>query len=208
MTTNPLKKTVVLGILTFTMVLLLSGCASTQVSRPDPNGPGLKDNIGKLTMKDWNEVGESFIKKMQDEFINQGKLKSAGGSEKPAVMVISRFVNKTGEQIDINMLVKRIRIALLQTGKVVTDASSGLGVPEDPVADAWKRQQIFLNGGKTLPPDYSLTITIIGDRTRAGKMTEATWTFQLSLATMDGQTVWEGEHVIVKQQNRNPIGGW
>lgn len=207
MITNLMKKTILLCILTSAMALLLSGCA-TPIVRQDPNGSGLGDSMHKLTMKDWNEAAEDLIKKMQDEFISQGKLQSAGGPGKPSVMVISRFVNDTTEQINENMLVKRIRIALNQTGKVVTDVTSGLGVAEDPIADAWKRQRLFENGGKLPAPDYSLTIEIIRDKTRAENTTEVTYSFQLSLATMDGVAVWEGEHRIVKQKKGRVIGGF
>ena len=200
MITNSLKQVVLLPFLACTTALLLSGCAAPEIRRPDADGPRTVDSIQKLTMKDWNEAADDLIKKMQGEFINGGKLQSSGGPGKPSVMVISRFVNSTSEQIDQDKLVKRIRIALNQTGKIVTDITSGLGGAEDPIADEWKRQRIFESGGKLPAPDYSLTIKIIGDKTRAGKQTEVTYTFQLSLATIDGMAVWEGQHVIVKQQ--------
>lgn len=203
MNTYSPKITAQIGVLACAILLLVSGCA-TGISRVDPNGPRTLDSMNKLTMKDWNEASENLIKKMQEEFIGQGKLQSSGPQGK-SVMVISRFVNQTAEQIEPDMLVKPIRGALNQTGKVLTDVTSGLGVAEDPIADAWKRQQIFESGGKISAPDYSLTVKIIGDKTRDGNTTEVSYTFLLSLATMDGLAVWEGEHRIVKQKTRGVI---
>lgn len=206
MITNPLKKTVLLGIISSTMALMLSGCASTEVIRVDPNGPRTLDSIHKLNMQDWNEAADDLITKMQNEFIGQAKFQSSRGPGEKSVLAISRFVNDTGEQINEDLLVKRIRVALNQTGKFDTDVTSGLGVVEDPLADAWKRQYTFEHGGNLPAPDYSLTIKIIHDKTHTGNTTEVTYSFQLSLATMDGLAVWEGEHLIVKQKNGRVVG--
>ena len=107
----------------------------------------------------------------------------------------------------MDMLLKRIRIALLQTGKVVTDITAGLGGPEDPLADASKRQAAFASGKKLRRPDYTLSGKIIEDRARAGNIREVTYFFQLTLATPDGLAVWEGEKRIPKQGEK-PSVGW
>jgi PBP1b-binding outer membrane lipoprotein LpoB len=164
-------------------------------------------SVDKMNMRDWNMAAEDLIKKMQDEFINSANLQSADGPGKPSVMAISRIVNNTSLQIDTDMLVKRIRIALHQTGKVYTDVTGGLGGAEDPLIDAWKRQQIFQSGGKVRPPDYTLSGKVIEDKQRAGSIREVTYIFQLSLANLSGLAVWEGEKRITKQ-GKKPSVGW
>jgi len=187
--------------------LVLSGCATAPVRHVNPESSRTVLSMDKMNMQDWNMVAEDLIRKMQDEFINSTKLQSVDGPGKPSVMAISRIVNSTSQQIDIDMLVKRIRIALHQTGKVYTDVTGGLGGPEDPVINAWKRQQIFQSGGNTRPPDYTLSGKIIEDRQRAGNIREVTYVFQLSLANLNGLAVWEGEKRITKQGSK-PSVGW
>jgi uncharacterized protein (TIGR02722 family) len=186
--------------------LLFSGCA-TETKHVDPDSPRTVLSTGKINQQDWNMAAEDLIKKMQEEFINSGKLRSVDGPGKPSVMAISRIVNSTSMQIDTDMLVKRIRIALQQTGKVYTDVTGGLGGAEDPLIDAWKRQELFKTGGKVRPPDYTLSGKIIEDKDRAGSIREVTYFFQLSLASLDGLAVWEGEKRITKQGNK-PSVGW
>jgi hypothetical protein len=193
--------------LTAATALLLAGCATQTVRYVDPDGGRPVVSIGKINQQDWNMAAEDLIKKMQDEFINSGNLQSADGPGKPSVMAVSRIVNNTGQQIDLDMLIKRIRVALHQTGKVLTDVTGGLGGPEDPLIDSWKRQQVFQTGGKIRPPDYTLTGKIIEDRQRAGSVREVTYVFQLSLANLNGLAVWEGEKRITKQGNK-PSVGW
>lgn len=187
--------------------VFLAGCATAPVKHVDPDGDRTVVSIDKMNMQDWNMAAEDLTKKMQDEFINSGNLQSADGPGKPSVMAISRIVNDTGQQIDSAMLVKRIRMALHQTGKVLTDVTGGLGGPEDPLIDDWKRDEAFRTGGKIRPPDYTLSGKIIEDKQRAGKIREVTYIFQLNLADLRGLAVWEGEKRITKQGNK-PSVGW
>ena len=207
MRNHTMKTFVSLNLAAGAVLLILSGCASQRTRYVDSNSSRTVVNTTKINMQDWNMAAEDLIKKMQDEFINSGKLQSADGPGRPSVMAISRIVNNTGQQIDIDLLVKRIRIALQQTDKVYTDVTGGLGGAEDPLSDAWKRQDIFKNGGKVRPPDYTLSGKIIEDRQRAGRTREVTYVFQLSLASHDGLAVWEGEKTITKQGNK-PSVGW
>lgn len=202
-----MKKLVPLCLATGAASLLISGCASAPVRHVDSDSSRTVLSVDKINMQDWNMAAEDVIKKMQDEFINSGKLESADGPGKPSVLAVSRIVNNTGLQIDMDMLLKRIRIALLQTGKVVTDVTAGLGGPEDPLADSSKRKAAFTSGKKLRGPDYTLSGKIIEDKARAGNIREVTYFFQLTLATPDGLAVWEGEKRITKE-GKKPSVGW
>jgi PBP1b-binding outer membrane lipoprotein LpoB len=207
MTTQTLNKLASSCLAAGAVTLLLAGCASPTggAKYVDTNSGRTVLSTDRINMQDWNTAAEDLIKKMQDEFINSGKLQSADGPGQPSVLAISRIVNDTGLQIDTDMLVKRIRIALHQTGKVYTDVTVGHGGPEDLLIDAWKRQQIFQSGGKVRPPDYTLSGKIMEDRQRAGSIREVTYVFQLSLASINGLAVWEGEKRITKQGNKPSV---
>jgi hypothetical protein len=189
-------------------LLLFAGCATQETKHVDADSSRTVLSTGKINQQDWNMAAEDLITKMRKEFIDEpGKLQSVDGPGKPSVLAISRIINSTGMQIDTDILVKRIRIALHQTGKVYTDVTGGLGGAEDPLIDAWKRQELFKTGGKVRPPDYTLSGKIIEDKERAGSVREVTYFFQLSLASLDGLAVWEGEKRITKQGNK-PSVGW
>jgi hypothetical protein len=210
MSTQTIKKLTSIYLAAGAAALLLAGCASGGTKYVDSDSGRTVLSTGRINMQDWNTAADDLIKKMLDEFINPGKLQSADGQGKPSVMAISRIANNTGLpglQIDTDTLLKRIRIALHQTGKVYTDVTGGLGGPEDPLIDAWKRQHVFQSGGKVRPPDYTLSGKIIEDKQRAGNIREVNYFFQLTLANADGLAVWEGEKRITKQGNK-PSVGW
>ncbi len=126
----------------------------------------------------------------------------------PAVLAMSRIVNNTGQQIDIDLLTKKIRVGLLQSGKAVTTTTFGLGgQAEDPLAKGIQQQQEFMNDQKTTRlPDFTLSGKIIENTAKAGDTRQTTYSFQLSLTDQQGLAVWEGEKEITKQGTRNAVG--
>ena len=126
----------------------------------------------------------------------------------PAVLAISRIVNNTGQQIDTDLLVKKIRVALLQSGKAVTTTTFGLGgQAEDPLASGLQQKNDFVNDKNTTGRvDFSLSGKIIQLNARAGNTSQATYSFQLSLTDNQGLAVWEGEKEITKQGTQSSVG--
>src|SRR5262249_8935214 len=117
----------------------------------------------------------------------------------PAVLAMSRIVNNTGQQIDIDLLTKKIRVALLQSGKAVTTTTMGLGdTQEDPLAQSLQTSQ--------RQPDFTLSGKIIENAVTAGNTRQSTYSFQLSLTDRQGLAVWEGEKEITKQGTRDSVG--
>ena len=186
------------------MALLLAGCASTpNVTHVDSAGSRTVVTGTGINMQDWNMAAESMINSLRDEFINT---RLAGSTEQPSLMAISRIVNNTGVHVDTDMLVKRIRMALLQSGKIVTSTTIGLGGPEDPIADE-ERRRMRLAGIEPTRPEYTLSGKIIEQTARAGNIREASYIFQLSLTkNPEGFAVWEGERAITKQSKRASVG--
>ena len=184
---------------------LLSGCA-TQTTYVDPGSTRTITNVGELNVQDWNMASEAMVNSLIAKHINSGNLKGSGPDGR-AVLAISRIVNSTSLQIDTDLLVKKIRISLLGTGKVVADITAGLGGPEDPLAAEAKREAQFLGTQKVAArPDYTLSGKIIENRTRQGNKSESTYVFQMALATRDGLAVWEEEKTITKQGKRSAVG--
>jgi PBP1b-binding outer membrane lipoprotein LpoB len=184
---------------------LLSGCA-TQTTYVDPGSTRTITNVGELNVQDWNMASEAMVNSLIAKHINPGSLKGSGPDGR-AVLAISRIVNSTSLQIDTDLLVKKIRISLLGTGKVVADITAGLGGPEDPLAAEAKREAQFLGTQKVAArPDYTLSGKIIENRTRQGNKSESTYVFQMALATRDGLAVWEEEKTITKQGKRSAVG--
>lgn len=186
--------------------LLLAGCASPQATYVDPSGPRTITTVGSINIQDYANAADSMVGSLIDGVINAGKLESPGGQ--PAMLAISRIANNTSQHVDTDMLVKKIRVALNKTGKVVTTTTMGLGGnAEDPLAQGIKQQNEFLQDKKnTRLPDYSLSGKIIEQRERAGDVRQSSFVFQLSLTSKDGIAVWEEEKTITKQGRRSTVG--
>lgn len=203
-----MKHAILSGVLALGSLALLSGCATGGARHVDSGGSRTVLTTDKINIQDWNIAAETMINSLNDNFINAGKLQSATPGQ-PAVLAISRIVNNTGLQIDTDMLIKKIRVALNRTGKVVTDVTVGVnsGSPEDPLAREAKEREALLANQKTIRrPDYTLSGKIIEDKARAGRVQEATYTFQLSLTSKDGLAIWEDEKSITKQGKRSSVG--
>jgi penicillin-binding protein activator len=201
-----MNRPLVSTVLVVATAALLGGCASSQATYVDPASTRTLSNVGEINVQDWNMASESMINSLISKHINSGSLKGSGPDGR-AILAISRIVNNTSVQIDTDILVKKIRVALLGTGKVVADITAGLGGPEDPLAAEAKREQQFLGTQKVAGrPDYTLSGKIIENRARQGNQRESTYVFQMALATRDGLAVWEEEKTITKQGKRAPVG--
>jgi uncharacterized protein (TIGR02722 family) len=126
----------------------------------------------------------------------------------PAILAMSRIVNNTGQQVDIDLLTKKIRVTLLQSGKAVTTTTFGLGgSAEDPLAKGIQQQKEFQGEQKPQRlPDFTLSGKIIEHLVKAGDTRQVTYSFQLSLTDQQGLAVWEGEKQITKQGTRSAVG--
>jgi len=183
--------------------LLFTGCATTQkATYVDPNGPRTVATVGQINIQDWDNAANTMINSLIENVISTGRVK--GTAEAPAIMAISRIVNSTGQHIDTDLLVKKIRIALNKTGRVQTTTTMGLGgQAEDPLAKGLKQEKEFFDDKKvTRTPDYTLSGKIIEDRVRQDNVRQSSYVFQLSLTDNTGVAVWEDEKTITKQGKR------
>ena len=126
----------------------------------------------------------------------------------PAVLAISRIINNTGQQIDTDLLTKKIRVAVLQSGKALTTTTIGMGgTAEDPMAKGLQQENEFKSESKPPAPGLHAVRQNHPARRKAGDTSQSTFSFQLSLTDpKTGLAVWEGEKEITKQGTRSSVG--
>jgi uncharacterized protein (TIGR02722 family) len=186
-----MKNKILLPIFAAT-VALAGGCA-TNAHYVQTGGAENVVNIGQINIQDYIQAASEMT----------GKLLASGALDRvanpPAVLAISRIINNTGEQIDTDLLTKKIRVAVLDSGKAMTTTTMGLGGAEDPLAKGYQQQ--------IRSPDFTLSGKIIQLAVNAGNTSQSTFSFQLSLTdAKTGLAVWEGEKEITKQGTRSSVG--
>lgn len=186
----------------FALAAAVTGCAkpARRISETESI-----TTVGGIDIQDWNFAATE----LSNSLVNSGVLERA--PRKPAVMAISRIVNNTTQHVDTDLLTKTIRETLLETGKVETTTTMGLGgYAEDPMAKGTKDAEDFYNdksSAKPDLPDYTLSGKLIELRARAGNIRQSTFAFQLSLTdTRTGRAVWEKQKQITKQGSKSSVG--
>lgn len=181
--------------------VLLTGCATSNARYVATGGRENIVTVGQINIQDFIQAANSSV----NELLASGALDRV--PQAPAVLAISRVVNSTGQHIDTDLLTKKIRVALSQSGKAVTTTTVGLGGAEDPLAKGLQEEAEFKADQKaTRSPDFSLSGKIIETKIRSGNTRQSTFTFQLSLTDNRGLAVWEGEKEITKQGSRSSVG--
>lgn len=178
-------------------IVLLAGCSSG-AKYIETGSRRSVVTVGQINIQDYSQAAEAMI----NSLLASGVLDRVPNP--PAILAISRFVNNTSEQIDIDLLVKKIRVALNKSGKAVTRTTWGIGdTAEDPLAKELEEAAAATAGRKA---DFTLSGKFIETTVRAGRTRQTTFTFQLSLSDARGLAVWEDEKEITKQGTRPTIG--
>lgn len=180
---------------------IFTGCG-TNAHYVETGGRESVVSVGKINSQDFIQAAGAAT----SDLLASGVLDRV--KNPPAVLAMSRIVNNTGQQIDIDLLTKKIRVGLLQSGKAVTTTTFGLGgQAEDPLAKGIQQQEEFMNDQKTTRlPDFTLSGKIIENAVSAGSTRQSTFSFQLSLTDRQGLAVWEGEKEITKQGSKATVG--
>ncbi len=188
-------------------ILFLSGCASNKAGYINPQGTETIVSLNQINIQDWSNAADQLVSSL----LESGTLERA--PKQPAVLAISRIINNTQQHIDTDSLVKKIRVSLNRTGKVMTTTTLGMGGrAEDPLAKDAAEYAAFMSdkpaASTTTLPDYSLSGKLLEDRVRAGKDRQVTYSFQMSLTEVgSGLAVWEDE-VQISKAGRKPSVGW
>lgn len=190
-----MKLSLLLPIVVSSAALFLAGCASN-ATYVDQGSNKMITTVGKINIQDFERAADEMVKSITDNLISPGKLKS-GAPPEPALLAISRIVNSTGQQLETDLLVKKIRVALNRTGLIQTSTAIGLDGPEDPLVKSQQHARL---------PDYSLSGKIIELKDNAGNVRQSSYVFQLTLSSKAGVGVWEEERTITKQGKRDAVG--
>ena len=197
-----MKNKVLLPILAATIPLIGAGCA-TNAHYIQTGGSQSVVTIGAINIQDFIQASDT----MTSELLASGALDRV--ATPPAVLAISRIVNNTGTQFDTDLLIKKIRVGILNSGKALVTTTMGLGgTSEDPMAKGLQQENEFKSDVKnTRTPDFTLSGKIIQLAVKAGNTSQSTYSFQLSLTdAKTGLAVWEGEKEITKQGTRSSVG--
>jgi len=190
------------------LVLLCVGCASTPTYVDTHNATG-PVSLG-LEFQDFNKAAGDAVSKM----LASGAVSRPDGSR--YVLAISRIKNDTTQMIDTDLVIKKVRIELLNSGKVVVTTAVGLDGPEDPMAgkvreDLRRSDEFDQSGvpgkGQLQAPDLSLSGKFIERRVGISKREQQIeYYFQLTLTDINsGLAYWEGETPIVKRGSNKSV---
>ena len=134
-----MKKTVLLSLLAAAIPFVVGGCASRRITfKPadaKASSPSVRSTF-RITSRPPTPRRATCWR----------PARSTRWPTPPAVLAISRIVNNTGQQIDTDLLTKKIRVALLNSGKAQTTTTMGLGgTAEDPMAKGLQQENEFMN---------------------------------------------------------------
>ncbi len=207
----PLSKYQTVKCVMLTGMVLLTACATTPTTVV--NVPGSTEavspyaNQGETTLgldyRDFQFASERAI-----ESFLASPLSDKPNSEAPWIMAIGRIINDTTLNIDTSQLVKKIRIELLNSGRVVVTTAVGAGGAEESmVSDVRKlseselfNQDTVAKQGTVIAPELSLSGKIIQRINIVNKKQQVEYYFQLSMTNLEnGLAYWEFEEVLAKQ---------
>jgi PBP1b-binding outer membrane lipoprotein LpoB len=136
--------------------LLLTGCETSPETRTvDATGPEAV-NTSAINSQDWANAADQLVASL----LTSGALDNAPRT--PAVLAIDKVTNATTLMVDTNLLIKKIRVALTQTGKIAITNTMGLGERAVVAGEAAELEE--MQSGKKqklLVPDYTLYARLI-----------------------------------------------
>jgi PBP1b-binding outer membrane lipoprotein LpoB len=189
------------------VAVVLSGCATP--TRIDPRGTETVTTVSKLDIQDATDAAGELAQSL----LEAGVLGRGG---KPSTVAVDTFIDSTGEGIDRDEVLKKIRVVLNKAGVSQTMTAIGSGGElqgESAIASKAARERLkdaqvdaFLNdeeAPEAIYPDFALTFKILDNRVRVGlvrQTQQVTYTFQMSLTDVkSGAAVWEEETQITKK---------
>jgi len=193
-----------LGALAVGAALLLTGCETTPETRTvDATGPEAV-NTSAINSQDWANAADQLVASL----LSSSALENAPRT--PAILAVDRVINNTQLMVDTDLLIKKIRVALTQTGKIAITNTMGLGERAVVASEAAELEEMMSGKkAKVLVPDYTLYAKLIQQTDKGKNAIQNTYAFQMSLVqTSTGLTVWEEEKSIAKQTRRSGSLGW
>lgn len=181
-------------------LILAAGCATT-TQRLDLSHDTSAE-VNALDSRDFDIAAEALISDM----IGSGAVDKPGGGR--YVLAIGRVANRTKQDIDVDQLIKKIRVSLLNSKKVVVTTAVGASGAEDNMSRAVRDladDEMFnaatvAQQGTAIAPEMSLSGKIVErDMKISSSKKRIEYIFQLSLTDIKtGLAFWEGEKTIGK----------
>lgn len=188
------------------LLFMLSACTTTK--NIDMANDREQAVIG-LDYRDFKKAASEAVSSM----LQSGVVNKRGGGR--YVLAISRIVNDTMQRIDTDQLVKKIRVELLQSGKVVVTTAIGANGAEDKLTmqarqlrkSAEFNQETVAKKAQMIAPELSLSGKIIQRNIKVNSSTQQVeYYFQLTLTDINtGLAFWEGESVIGKRGSSRSV---
>jgi len=186
-------------------LLLLSGCA-TKVQKIDMNNDNGQQVMG-LDYRDFNQAAAEATQSM----LRSPALTKKDGSR--YVLTISTIKNDTMQHIDTDQLIKKIRIELLNSGKVVVTTATGSSQDKMNItARKLRENEEFKSDsvqkkGTLVAPELSLSGKILQRNINIDKDNQQVeYYFMLTLTDLkQGYSIWEGESIIGKRGSSKSV---
>ncbi|MBO4715219.1 MAG: penicillin-binding protein activator LpoB [Verrucomicrobia bacterium] len=182
--------------------LFSTGCA-TKTTYVDNDSSRLIANVDEINIQDFARAADEMVQSIIEDCISTGDLEGVDG--KKPILAISRIVNNTSMQFDTDLLIKRIRTALLKTKKVQTTTTLNLARSEDPLAEMADAEEEIITEER-MKHSYSLSGKIIEVTTRTRNLRQSSYEFQLTISNRRGLVVWEDIKTITKQGKKASVG--
>ncbi len=200
------KRTIALSL---ALAMIFAGCAATtsrvQYIDQEKMGTSTPVTLG-LDYEDIHRASLKLVNSMlRSAYLDRMYRLKKG---KPLVLMISDFTNDTTQRLDIDQIVKKIRIALLNSGRFIVTTALRAGGAEDKATYELRKlrknkefnQRTIAKKGTIIAPDLSLSGKIIQRVSELpnGKQ-RVDYYIQMSLTDVNsGLAFWEGEEVISK----------
>ncbi len=197
-------------IIPLTICVALCACAETQViDLNNDKEVSTMQNVMELEYRDWTNAAEKMTKSM----INSGVLNK---TQKP-VIAIADIKNDTAQRFDTDILIKKIRTTLVNSGKaqIATNYSGEDSTSNNVRAnlrnDSEYDQKTIAERGTLIAPNMSLSGKMLQRNLKlesgwfSSVDTRVEYYLQLTLTDLKtGLSVWEDEEPIIKQGDHAP----
>ena len=190
--------------------LALTACAETRVvDLNDEKDVARMQNVMELEYRDWTNTAEKMTKSMMAS--------AAFKDIKKPVIAIADIKNDTAQRFDTDILIKKIRTTLLNSGtaQIATNYSG-----EDSTSDNVRAtlrgnkeydQSTIANTGTLIAPNLSLSGKMLQRNLKlesgwfSSVDTRVEYYLQLTLTNLKtGLSVWEDEQPIIKEGDHAP----
>lgn len=188
-------------ILTLLACIVLVGC-STKTELIDVEND-TSDRAAGLEYRDF----ESAARKMVSQMIGSGQLNKPSGGR--YVLIVSRIANDTYQRIDVDQLSKKIRVELMNSGKVAVttmDEDARVMQARQLRGSSEVNQATVAKKGALIAPELSLSGKINQREFIVSGKKRIEYIFSLSITDINtGLTIWEGEEAIIKSADKKAV---